>query len=74
MGEDQEYLRQLLTRLDDITEIKVQMGILTTTVAQLVESQKSVVTAVNGNGKPGLRIRYVTWSSALTATQSFAQG
>jgi hypothetical protein len=52
-----ELLGQLLARLEEITDVKVQLSSVVTTLASLVASQEMLASAIRGNGKPGLNDR-----------------
>ncbi len=54
---DQEMMRRLMERLDDVTDIKVQMSILAQQMQTLAKSQEELTQVMKGNGKPGLADR-----------------
>lgn len=57
MAENTELLEKVLERVDDLTDIKVQVGVLTTQMQALIEANRELTLAIRGNGKPGLNDR-----------------
>ncbi len=56
-----EFMEKLLARLDEITEVRVQVGIMSSQLNTAIEQQKTLYSAIKGNGTPGLeeRVRFL---------------
>ncbi len=61
-----ELIERLLARMDDISDIKIQLGIMASQLSTVVDVQKDLNLAIKGNGKPGLndRVRNLEFSLA----------
>ncbi len=59
--------QELLERLDDIVEIKVALGVMTTTMQQMQSQQQALFNAIKGVDGPGLEERMRNLEAAQTS-------
>ena len=52
--ETNSLMRELLERLDDVNEIKIQLATMSAKMDNFMAHQEELAQAVKGNGKPGL--------------------
>ena len=52
-----EVLQRLLEKLEDFSEIQIQITRMATQMEQVLKTQEELTLAVKGNGKPGLVYR-----------------
>ncbi len=62
---DTEVLQRLLEKLEDFSEIQIQITRMATQMEQVVKTQEDLTLAVKGNGKPGLADRVKDLESNL---------
>lgn len=65
MADNDTILGQVLDKLDDISDLKLSVGVLVEQTKQIQRSQETLNAAINGNGKPGLMDRVRNLEVAL---------
>ena len=63
--DNDELMHELLERLDDVTEIKIQLATMSAKMDNFMIRQEELAHAVKGNGKPGLIDRVRSLEVAL---------
>ncbi len=68
MTDQERMYQELLERMDDITEIKVALGVMTSTMQQMQVQQQALFNAITGaDGGPGLEERMRNLEAAQTS-------
>ncbi len=68
MTDQERMYQELLERMDDITEIKVALGVMTSTMQQMQIQQQALFNAIKGaDGGPGLEERMRNLEAAQTS-------
>lgn len=71
MDELSASINKLNDRLDDLTDMKIQIATMNSQLGQIVATQNELSLAIRGNGKPGLVERVLRLESDLDQHKNF---